>query len=59
MKEIQEKIVRFEELDLQMEKERKKLEQMKNMLFVYKLTLSIHKTCAQKTEGMEKNIQKD
>lgn len=42
MKEIQEKIVRFEELDLQMEKERKKLEQMKNMLFVYKLTLSIH-----------------
>ncbi|CAB4278838.1 unnamed protein product [Prunus armeniaca] len=59
MKEIQEKIVRFEELDLQMEKERQKLEQMKNMLFVDKLTLSFHKTCAQKTEGMEKNIQTD
>ncbi|VVA23186.1 PREDICTED: SWI/SNF [Prunus dulcis] len=59
MKEIQEKIVRFEELDLQMEKERQKLEQMKNMLFVDKLTLSIHKTCAQRTEGKEKNIQTD
>ncbi|PQM34846.1 SWI/SNF complex subunit SWI3B [Prunus yedoensis var. nudiflora] len=59
MKEIQEKIVRFEELDLQMEKERQKLEQMKNMLFVDKLTLSIHKTCAQKTEEWRKIQQID
>ncbi|XP_038703804.1 SWI/SNF complex subunit SWI3B isoform X2 [Tripterygium wilfordii] len=39
MKEIQDKIVRFEELDLQMEKERQQLEQMKNQLFADKLSL--------------------
>ncbi|KAK2660979.1 hypothetical protein Ddye_007512 [Dipteronia dyeriana] len=56
MREIQNKIVRFEKLDLQMEKERQQLEQMKNMLFVDQLSLLFHKTPAPKTgEHMEEN----
>lgn len=46
MKEIQDKIVRFEKLDLQMEKEWQQLEEMKNMLFVDQLSLLLHKTSA-------------
>lgn len=49
MKEIQDKIVHFEALDLQMEKEWRQLEQMKNMLFVDQLTFLFHKSSAQKT----------
>ncbi|KAF3446935.1 hypothetical protein FNV43_RR12115 [Rhamnella rubrinervis] len=49
MKEIQDKIVRFEAMDLQMEKEWQQLEQMKNMLFVDQLTLLFNKSSAQKT----------
>ena len=49
MKEIQDKILHFEELDLQMEKERQQLEGMKNLLFVDQLSLSFRKTYAWKT----------
>ncbi|KAG6704516.1 hypothetical protein I3842_07G136500 [Carya illinoinensis] len=61
MKEIQDKLVHFEELDLQMEKEWQQLEQMKNMLFVDQLTLLFHRSSAPKTdERMEqKNIRTD
>ncbi|XP_065881559.1 SWI/SNF complex subunit SWI3B [Euphorbia lathyris] len=43
MQEIQDKIERFEKLDLVMEKERKQFEQMKNLLFVDQLVLLFHK----------------
>lgn len=43
MKEIVDKLVRFEELDLQMEKKFKQLDQMKSMLFVDQLNLLFHK----------------
>lgn len=49
MKEIHDKIVRFEELDLLMEKERQQLEQMKSTLFVDQLSLLLHKNAASKT----------
>lgn len=51
MKEIQDRIVRFEELDLQLEKEKQQLEQMKAMLFVDQLTLLSHKRSAPKTKS--------
>ena len=49
MKEIQDKIVHFEALDLQMEKEWQQLEQMKNTLFIDQLTLLFNKSSAPKT----------
>lgn len=60
MKEIQDKISRFESLDLQMEKECKQLEQVKNLLFVDQLSLLFHKTNARKTgERTEENVKTD
>ncbi|XP_022772527.1 SWI/SNF complex subunit SWI3B-like isoform X2 [Durio zibethinus] len=50
MKEIQDRILHFEELYLQMEKERQKFEGMKNLLFIYQLNLSFGKSYAMKTE---------
>lgn len=44
MKEIKDKIDRFEALDLQMEKEWQQLELMKNTLFVDQLTLLFHRS---------------
>ncbi|XP_021648395.1 SWI/SNF complex subunit SWI3B isoform X2 [Hevea brasiliensis] len=56
MKEIQDKIVRFEEMDLLMEKEWQQLEQIKNLLFVDQLSLLFHKKSTPKTgERMEDN----
>lgn len=49
MKEIQGKIVRFEELDLQMEREWRQLEQMKNTLFADQLALLFLKSAEPKT----------
>lgn len=43
MKEIQDKIVHFEEFEYQMEKEWEQLQQLKNLLFVDQLTLLFHK----------------
>ncbi|XP_024031149.1 SWI/SNF complex subunit SWI3B [Morus notabilis] len=58
MKEVKDKIDRFEALDLHMEKEWQQLEQMKNMLFVDQLTLLFHKNPAQKTgERLENSLQ--
>ena len=57
MKEIKDKIDRFEALDFQMEKEWQKMEQMKNMLFVDQLTLLFHKSSAKKS-GDEVEIVK-
>lgn len=57
MKEIQDKIVRFEGIDLQMEKERKRLEQMKNMLFGDQLSLLFHKKIAAKTKEHMQNAK--
>ena len=55
MKNIQDKLVRFEDSDLLMEKECQQLEQMKNMLFLDQLSLLFHKQSAPKsgecTEG--------
>jgi SWI/SNF related-matrix-associated actin-dependent regulator of chromatin subfamily C len=50
MKEIHDKLVHFEKLDLQMEKEWQQLEQMKNLLFVDQLALLFHRSSAQKPE---------
>ncbi|KAF8406747.1 hypothetical protein HHK36_008839 [Tetracentron sinense] len=44
MKEIQDKIVHFEELELHMEKEWQQLQHAKNLLFVDQLTLLHHRT---------------
>ena len=49
MKEIRDKIVRFEEFDLHMEKEWQQLKQMKNLLFVDQLTLLFQKSPVPKT----------
>ncbi|MBA0836810.1 hypothetical protein Goarm_009005, partial [Gossypium armourianum] len=43
MKEIQDKFLRFEEMDLQTEKERQQLESMKNLLFIDQLNLSFRR----------------
>lgn len=43
MKEIQDKFLRFEEIDLQTEKERQQLESMKNLLFIDQLNLSFRR----------------
>ncbi|RDX65063.1 SWI/SNF complex subunit SWI3B, partial [Mucuna pruriens] len=48
-KNIQDKLVQFEDLDLLTEKERQLLEQMKNMFFLDQLTLLFHKSSAPKT----------
>ncbi|XP_050208708.1 SWI/SNF complex subunit SWI3B [Mercurialis annua] len=56
MKEMQDKIVHFEELDLQMEKEWQQLELMKNLLFVDQLTLLFNKkSTPQPEERVEDN----
>ncbi|EEF33368.1 DNA binding protein, putative [Ricinus communis] len=58
LKEIQDKIIRFEKLDLLMEKEWQQLEQVKNLLFVDQLTLLFHKKSAPKTEEhVEENVR--
>ncbi|KAL2471834.1 SWI/SNF complex subunit SWI3B [Abeliophyllum distichum] len=50
-KEIEDKIVQFEEFDLQMERKRQQLQQLLNLLFVDQFTLSLHKTPAQQKAG--------
>ncbi|XP_022777098.1 SWI/SNF complex subunit SWI3B-like isoform X2 [Durio zibethinus] len=50
MKEIQDKLVHFEEVDLQMEKERQQLEVMKNLLFIDQLNLSFRRSYALESE---------
>ena len=58
MKEIQDKILHFEELDLQMEKEWQQLEGMKNLLFLDQLNLLFRKRNALKTEErMVENVK--
>ncbi|GAV65829.1 Myb_DNA-binding domain-containing protein/SWIRM domain-containing protein [Cephalotus follicularis] len=60
MKEIQDKIARFEELDLQMEKERQQYEQIKNQLFFDQLTVLFRKSSAPKTvERSEESVRID
>ena len=60
MKEIKDKIDRFEALDLQMEKEWQQLELMKNTLFVDQLTLLFHKSSKKTGERMEeRNVKTD
>ncbi|KAK7409844.1 hypothetical protein VNO78_00202 [Psophocarpus tetragonolobus] len=49
MKNIQDKLVHFEALDLLMEKEGQQLEQMKNMFFLDQLNLLFNKSSAPKT----------
>ncbi|KNA16165.1 hypothetical protein SOVF_091590 [Spinacia oleracea] len=49
MKEIQDKIDRFEEKDLQLEREWHQLRQMQHQLYLDKLTLLFHKTSAPKS----------
>ncbi|XP_054817444.1 SWI/SNF complex subunit SWI3B [Prosopis cineraria] len=49
MKNIHDKLVRFEDLDLLLEKEGQQLEQMKNILYVDKLTLLFHRRSKPKT----------
>lgn len=60
MKEIQDKIIRFESLDLQMEEEWKQLEQVKNLLFVDQLSVLFHKSNARKNgDRPEENVKTD
>ncbi|KAK9270353.1 hypothetical protein L1049_025932 [Liquidambar formosana] len=61
MKEIQEKIIHFEEFEIQMEKEWKQLQQVKSLLFADQLSLLFHKTAAPKSgENMrEEDVKTD
>ncbi|XP_057975580.1 SWI/SNF complex subunit SWI3B isoform X2 [Malania oleifera] len=61
MKEIWDKIVHFEELDLQMEKEWQQLQNLRNLLFGDQLTLLFHKSGVPKTgePGREENVRTD
>ncbi|GLT74023.1 hypothetical protein SLA2020_458440 [Shorea laevis] len=58
MKEIQEKIVRFEEFDLQMEKEWQQMERMKGLLFSDQLNLLFHRNAVLRTEDRKREIIK-
>lgn len=56
--EIQNKVVHFEDVDLQMEKKCQQLQQLKNFLFVDQLTLMFHKADAQRTgESVVDNVK--
>lgn len=55
MKEIVDKLVGFEELDLQMEKELGQLDQMKSMLFVDQLNLLFNRGCIPGTTVQDKD----
>ncbi|KAF7817699.1 SWI/SNF complex subunit SWI3B [Senna tora] len=61
MKNIRGKLVQFEDIDLRMEKEWQQLEQMKNMLYVDKLTLLFQRRSAPKTgdNKEEDNVNTD
>lgn len=48
IKEIQDKLVHFEEIDLQVEKEWQQLHQLKNLIFGDELTLMFHRAAAEK-----------
>lgn len=48
MRKIRERIVHFEKLDLEMERSRKQLEEMKNLLFVDQLNIFFHTKRARK-----------
>ncbi|XP_059633889.1 SWI/SNF complex subunit SWI3B [Cornus florida] len=58
MKKFQDKVICFEEFELQMEREWQQLQQMKNMLFVDQLTLFCHKTSVPKTGERTEEIVK-
>ncbi|KAK7310651.1 hypothetical protein RJT34_08277 [Clitoria ternatea] len=49
VKNIQDKLVKFEDLDLLREKECQQVEQMRNMFFIDQLTLLFHKSSTPKT----------
>ncbi|XP_010469451.1 PREDICTED: SWI/SNF complex subunit SWI3B-like isoform X1 [Camelina sativa] len=50
MKKIRDRIVHFEKLDLEMERSRKQLEDMKNLLFTDQLNIFFHTRKARKSE---------
>ncbi|XP_023640814.1 SWI/SNF complex subunit SWI3B isoform X2 [Capsella rubella] len=50
MKKIRDRIVHFEKLDLEMERSRKQLEEMKNLLFTDQLNIFFHTRKARKSE---------
>ncbi|CAM8939591.1 unnamed protein product [Rhodiola kirilowii] len=56
MKQIQEKMEEFEEFDLYAEKERKRLQQMKDLLFADQLGLRFHKPAVPKTDQFVVNL---
>lgn len=57
-KELQDKIVHFEELDLQLERESQQLQQLKDLLYIDQLTLLFHKAAAHKAgESMVESIK--
>ncbi|XP_010530262.1 PREDICTED: SWI/SNF complex subunit SWI3B [Tarenaya hassleriana] len=53
MKNIRDRIIHFENLDLKMEKSRKQLEHMKNLLFADQLNIFFHTRRTRKTEDIE------
>nr|XP_027091421.1 SWI/SNF complex subunit SWI3B [Coffea arabica] len=57
-KELQDKIVHFEELDLQVERESQQLQQLKDLLYVDQLTLLFYKAAAHKSgESMVESVK--
>ncbi|KAL4557303.1 hypothetical protein LXL04_035476 [Taraxacum kok-saghyz] len=58
MKDIRDKINRFEEFELQMEKEWQQLQQMQNLLFADQLSILFHKNDGTtRTENMEQKVK--
>ncbi|KAI3506985.1 hypothetical protein L1887_21670 [Cichorium endivia] len=57
-KEIHDKIIRFEEFELQMEKEWQQLQQMQNLLFADQLSILFHKNAGtNRNENMEQKVK--
>jgi len=58
MKNIQDKLINFEDLDVLMEKERQQLEQTKSLFFLDQLNLLFRKTSAP-TTGEGNNVKRN
>lgn len=57
-KDIHDKIIRFEEFELQMEKEWQQLQQMQNLLFADQLSILFHKNDGtNRNENMEQKVK--
>jgi len=61
MKKIWDKLARYEQMELQLEKERHQLQQMQHQLFLDQLTILLHKIAASKSAETtaQENVRKE